>query len=318
MKDTAEAFFPGEYTKLSCSGSIPKDGWLNAAKICSSNEIELPPHLSQTKSIPIDNIVHTTHRDSARGIKRKGRPTEYTFEPKAKRGKSNLHDSENQGSFKKISERNSFQKIRSHERVLPGNLSWWGLDTIQWYKSDDKLGQTIGKEVKFLRDERIFVAPFMSNPAESRYGDTGLIVSFKNALQSYKDSRTDLVDPKVCLRVAGTLRYRYEICYVVIVCTTDDKELECYPSLHNCKEFDDKGFVHESGRIRESFYSSTETIDFKPELFIKSVPQKKYSSYETPAFPFYYPENENGLRLAINGDFVTERKVTHACKKLCK
>ena len=128
-----------------------------------------------------------------------------------------------------------------------------GVDAYSWYNSGDACGQEFSLAVEDLRNERIFVSPFMSNPHESRYGDYGFVVGFKDLLKSYKQSRADIMDTAdqaVCLLVGGTLRYRYEICYVVIVCTKHDQELQCYPSLYTQSDiFDHKGLVLLSGEV---------------------------------------------------------------------
>ena len=157
--------------------------------------------------------------------------------------------------------------------------------------------QAFGSAAATLCAERVFVSPFMSTkPLESPYGDQGFVVSFKDLLKCYKESHSDGVNPKdqaLFLRVGGTLRYCYEICYVVMVCTKHDKELECYPSLYTCSDiFDHKRLLHPSGQIVEKFYESKETMDFKIRYAIKCVPKKQYSSYETIAFAFYHPEAE--------------------------
>ena len=140
--------------------------------------------------------------------------------------------------------KNTFQKIEHYERVMRGNLSWWGVDTHSWYNSDGR-GQVFHSAVGNLHSKRVFVTPFMSIARESRYGNNGFVVNFKDLLKFYQESRNDIAnieDQALFLRVGGTLRYRYEICYVVIVCTKHDIQLqECYPSLYSCSDtFDHK------------------------------------------------------------------------------
>ena len=219
---------------------------------------------------------------------------------------------------------NRCQKIEHDERVLGGNHSWWEVDTYSWYNSDDVQGKKIGSSAASLYSYRIYLSQFMSSPRESRYGDRGFVVNFKDLLKSYQQSRTDVVnirDRELFLRVGGTLRYRYEICYIVIVCTKHDKELEHYPSLYNCSNiFDHNEFLFPSGKIKPAFFDSNETIHFKinKKYIIKCVPKKQYSSYEAPAFAFYYPETSSIFALKCSQGKVKKVYTRHRCTKRCE
>ena len=199
--------------------------------------------------------------------------------------------------------------------MIKGNLSWWEADAYSWYESDDVRGHS-------LYSKRIFISHFMSNPRESRYGHSGFVVGFKDLLKYYQQSRTDVVnsqDRAVFLRVGGTLRYWFEICYVVIVCTRHDLELECYPSLYDhSNTFDHKGFVLPSGEIKTTFFESPESIDFKLKHVIKCVPTRQYSCYEAPGFAFYYPETSTTSSLKCPPDKVTKVPINHKCDRLCQ
>ena len=310
-----EAFFPGEYSQTHYDGSSPENGWL---KVKSRLQIHPIFNASKRATIPIYTLRHDTHLEQVFQIK----PNEqqmrymYTFTPKPKCGK--VYDFEDEGSYRKVSG-DRFQKIKHDERVIEGNLSWWGVDTHSWYNSHN--GQAFGAAAASLRSERVFVSPFMFNPPESPYGDHGFAVSFKDLLNSYKESRTDIMnveDRAVFLRVGGTLRYRYEICYVVIVCTKYDKKLECYPSLYTRSDlFDNKGLLLPSGQIKENFFVSQEAINFKLKYAIKCVPDRQYSSYEAPAFAFYYPEASNITYLKCPPSNVQEVQMAHKCTRLC-
>ena len=312
--NNVEVFYPGEYSQVHYDGSCPKNGWQRVAPRLQKHPIFYG--IEKTTTIPINMIRHVTHSEQAGDIKRQ---TCYTFKPRAKYGKA--YDSEKEGSYKKVSE-NTFQKLQQDERVIEGNLSWWGVDTYSWYYSGDVHGRAFGLAAERLRKERVFVSPFISNPRESPYGRHGFIVNLKNLLKYYKQSRTGIVnirDRALFLRVGGTLRYRFEICYVVIVCTKHDHELECYPSLYTQSAiFDHKGLLFPSGRIKRKFFESQETIDFKPQYVIKCVPQRQYSSYEAPAFAFYYPETSTISSLKCPKEVVTEVQTGHRCNKLCE
>ena len=311
-KENIEVFFPGEYTQITCGGTYPQNGWSKVAEPLKRYPIF---NGIEKTIIPILKVRHVTHSEQAGDIRR----ANYSFKPKPKFGKEE--------TYKKIAE-NMFQKIEHDERVIEGDLSWWGVDTHSWYHSDDVRlhSKEFASAATALRSKRIFVSPFMSKLPASPYGRCGFIVGFKDLLRYYQESRTDIAnvrDRTLFLRIGGTLRYRYEICYVVIVCTKQDKELEHYPSLYTRSDiFDHKGLLHQSGQIIEDkFFTSEETIDFKIRYAIKCVPMKQYFSYETPAFTFYYPQTstvttKSGLK--CTPDKVEEIKIEeHKCNGLC-
>jgi hypothetical protein len=271
-------------------------------------------------TIPIYQIRHVAHSWQTSDIEPDEGQTSYTFMPNPKYGKKN--DEEEIASYKKDSGIR-FQKIEHDERVLEGNLSWWEVDAYSWYKSDDVCGKKIGSVAGSLYTSNIYLSHFMSNPRESRYGQCGYVVNFKDLLKSYQQSRTDVVnisDRELYLRVGGTLRYRYEICYVVIVCTKHDKEMEQYPSLDTCPNiFDHNGLLFPSGKIKPTFFESNETIHFKIQgkHIIKCVPKRQYSCYEAPAIAFYYPEASSSSALKCSKGDIKEVYTRHKCTKMC-
>ena len=312
-KKYVEAFYPGEYSPTHYDGSDPENGWQKVAK---PQLMKAPVYNGPEgrTSVPIHTLRHVTHIKTAPKIRPGREQTHYTFTSKAKCGK--LYNSENDGSYRKFSE-NTFHKIEHYERVLEGNLSWWGVDAYSWYHSEEVPGKEFNLVVSTLRSNHIYVSPFMATARESRYGKWGFLANFKDLLKDYKESRTDIEDSQdraVFLRVGGTLRYRHEICYVVIVCTKHDKELEdCYPSLHTQPNviFDHNGVFLPSGEVD---FESNHTLHFKPKYFIKSVYPQKSFSYEEPAFAFYYPENGPASCLKCPSTNVHEVEMDHDCE----
>lgn len=261
-KQYIEVFFPGEYTQITCDGTYPQNGWSKVATPLKQQPIF---DGKEKTTIPIVKVRHATHSEQAGDIRR----ANYSFVPKPKFGKE--YDSKEEGTYKKVSE-NTFQKIEHDERVIEGNLSWWGVDTHSWYHSDDVQlhGKEFASAATILRSERIFVSPFMSKSPASPYGRCGFIVGFKDLLKYYQESRTDIVntsDRALFLRIGGTLRYRHEICYIVIVCTKYDEELESYPSLYTRSDiFDHKGLLLPSGQIEEYFFCIRQNDRFKNKI----------------------------------------------------
>lgn len=289
--------------------SCPQNGWKKVDEC-----FKIPPLFSETEriAIPIDKLCHVTHSDQAKVIQPHEGQTNYTFKPNPKHGKSYPEK-----SSQKISE-NTFKKIECYDKVMKGSLSWWGVDTHSWYNSEGE-GEACRSAVESLQCERVFVSLFMSIARESRYGNHGFVVNFKDLLKFYQESRNDITgvdDRALFLRVGGTLRYRYEICYVVIVCTKHDELQECYPSLYDCSEiFNHKGLLDPSGEIKTD---SAETIDFKIKHPIKCAPTRQYSCYEIPAFAFYYPETSPTLSLQCPQTSVEKVQTSHECENYHK
>lgn len=87
----------------------------------------------------------------------------------------------------------------------------------------------------------------------------------------------------VYLKLGGTLRYKCEIAYVVIVCTSRDcKILHNYPSITQSKVLDSDHLVDENGRI----------CDLHQDLYFATRHVNTYFAYETLNFAFYFSLGE--------------------------
>ena len=305
-----EVFYPCEYVQASYESSciLRMNGWKNVP-----DGLRTQPLFNGMESrtiIPIYNLSHITHADQAMDITPNEIQDYYKFKPNLKKGRD--------GTYEHV--RGSFVKIQHYNDVLPGKYSWWEIDTTQWYSTPGSEGNAYGMAAANLQSSRYFLAPYLSNPRESMYGNYGFVVDFKELLKSYMDSRTDIVDPNdraVCLRVCGTFEYRYEICYVVMVCTKYDHILQQYPSLFSDTIFDiaHNGQILEIQTVERSYtHSSLDNLNmltFEPQYLIKCAPTRQYSCYETPAFAFYFPEDGNEYRLKCAKESVTCIGVNH-------
>ena len=291
------------------------NGWRNVLDC-----FRTPPLYNGMESytiIPIYKLCHITHADQAKDITPGEGQLYYTFKPNSKKGKS---ADKRDGTY--VHQGGSFVKIKHNENVLPGKYSWWEIDTTQWYSTPGSEGNAFGMAAANLQSSRYFLAPYLSNPRESMYGNCGFVVNFKELLKSYMDSRTDIVDPNdraVCLRVCGTFEYRYEICYVVMVCTKYDRIiLQQCPTLKlfGCTTFDN---VYNGQNLEvqtEEMFYTYGTLDklmlyFQPQYIVKCAPIKQYSCYETPAFAFYFPDDGNEYKLMCAKESVTRIRVNH-------
>ena len=329
LTEKDEIFYPGTFTNLKHDGSNPVNGWENIIED-PENEIKrksgpLFNGIGGRVSLPIDKLIHVTHAELTVSIECQNEcdPTNFVFKANPKNGKA-------KSKSYKCNGEDSFIKIKPSEKLVNGKLSWWSPEIVSCYMSNsDGDRKSVWEAAHYLKSKRIFLAPYLSNPSESPYGNRGFIADFKSLLKCYLESRKDIsvddIDDKVVLlRVGGTLRYRHEICYVVIVCTKYDKDLkDQYPSLYGYKDlFDHKGMVLQDGQIIPTFFTSQETIYFKPQYIIKCVPSQIYSDYETPAFAFYYPEGSDCSAIVCTENLITKVIVSHeivACiKGICK
>ena len=152
-------------------------------------------------------------------------------------------------TFKKVSNY-EYERVPSSAAMFPGYLSWWGISLRQWYKKDarreaelkvycencNKLGYPANCNVDKCPRKYMNKAGYLKEPPESRYGNVEFILSWSDIMESYKQSRTDCEVQDINLLKAGTLRYRCEICYVVMVTMYDDdlpgfNALECTDKL---------------------------------------------------------------------------------------
>ena len=134
-----------------------------------------------------------------------------------KYGKSYRYEGGFDESYEHIGD-DTFEEILHTDSVFPGYLSWWGIDVRDWYKKDDcKLLQSISRE----RVNGRYVPGYLAAEPESPYGSVAFSIKLSDILSDYKKAR-NIRGARVCLKVAGTLRYRKKICYVVFVCLQDD------------------------------------------------------------------------------------------------
>ena len=148
-----------------------------------------------------------------------------------------------------------YTPVTKDQLVLPdGHYIWWGTST---------------------------------GPPSSMYGSEKLTISFKSVLGTFKCGQTGDRDADVFFRVGGTLRYKKEICYVIVVHTDKaSAEIKALPPLKNTTNFKLKGFLDKDGRV----------ADWKATPAFTS---KSYSngSFDHFAFAFYYNNSDKPLRL---------------------
>ncbi len=134
----------------------------------------------------------------------------------------------------------------------------------------------------------------------SWYGNNSYSLAFPDLLTSYQTARDDKPRGKVRLKVGGTLLYKREICYVVMVGLKGDKKLHSMPSMGDyeyCRPFQHNGLINSDGKI----------IDLEKEPKFRSL--HSTSNWEQLVFALYFPNIEQ--RLFCKEDVVKHKSVTH-------
>ena len=125
-------------------------------------------------------------------------------------------------------------------------------------------------------------------------------MTLEDLLSNYKISRSDM-QGEICLKMGGTLRYRYEICYVVIVCMEGDN-VGGMPAIttEGMPQFDPNGLVDDKGIV----VNIKAIPDFSIQSIVKKNNKENYD-WEQLVFGLYFPAHM--LRCAV----VSEQEVAH-------
>ena len=248
-----EVLFPNEFISIHPWGGIPPPAQ-RPVMLSDERNYAVPPVV-----IPMSNLMHVTHNAEAQQITSVENNIMFNFQAAPKLGKVlGAYDGRPCGeSFKSNPDHTSFAYISPDKAVFPGSYSWWSI-----YSATD----------------------------DSRYGNNAFVCDFLHLLTSYATSRqVDL--RKICIRKGGTLRYKQEICYVLIICHEADGDLigggfgalELMPN-----KFQTNGLIDGCGRICN--ISATPT-------FL----QQQYSdgSHEIAAVAFYFPTENAHLSVPV-------------------
>ena len=235
------------------------------------------PCQSEPLYIPVSQLCHVTHEKQGRRIMRNREI--FQFETNSKVGKSleeryienGCYCGESYrfvgGDLSTPNEHMLYERIPPRGQVIPGLYTWWGL-----YVEDPPPGP------------QDTLPNYLKSPPNSIYGSTAFVISFHDILKSYASARDRSCSShkKVCLRVGGTMRYKREIAYVIIVCTTsDEKELFRYDTVTSRGEpIDMQGLVNENGVIVDNARAPLFTTKY----------HNTFDSYETLNFAFYFPK----------------------------
>ena len=234
-------------------------------------------------TVPINHFTHVTHdKEASEIICRDGH---FEFKARKKFGKTRAYDGRPCGdSFRPSQEFVGYFQITDKDAVFPGYYSWWSV-----YLRDTPLTRGIQGVLEEEQFGAIFVPNYLNVNPSSCYGNHAFVCTFEGLLHAYANAR-DVGIGNVCIRKGGTLRYKYEICYVLIICTDnnrDRRELADFNPLElKSSQFDTNGLITEDGNIRDPAAIAT----FHPQCIISSAEHIGNYSYENIAFSFYFPE----------------------------
>ena len=218
---------------------------------------------------PVLNLCHATHDSEAAQIQEIHCNL---FTPRQKTGKSYIpgsgYHSYGESYCCTVQTPNPdmecYQPIFPAEPIFPGYYSWWGLD--------------VEVHLRPSWIESRILPHYLKTPVESVYGRNAFLYGFNELLESYAMSRGCGVGD-VYLKLGGTLRYKCEIAYVVIVCTSSDCEiLHNYPPITQSKVLDSDHLVDENGKICNPHQG----------LYFATRHMNRYFAYETLNFAFYF------------------------------
>jgi hypothetical protein len=275
----AEIFFPNEF-----SSARPQGGkWPEWGQNLADNRFIWQQQFTDVR-VPILQMGHVTHDSQAREI-----ITRNGYEFKA---------------YQKLGRKNSTSCVRDPKTgyctiiirdspMFQGYYSWWSPYAHDYVLPPDHpeanhcLTPKQIAQIEATIDETLYFPGYLKQHPSSFCGDWVFHFSFKDLLTAYAASRQSTIE-NVCLKMGGTLRYQYEMCYFVIVCTIEDALERFDEPLQQTGIFETNGLIDDDGRV----INPDATINFHPKHILSRIAADKYS-YATAAFGFYYPD-ENG------------------------
>lgn len=296
-----EVYFPGRHI-----AHLP---W----KELQLEKIPLPLPLCpyQGFTVTIKALSHVTHNEQFAQICT-SHPINYILMPRKKMGKSGYekYDGSPIGhSFAvcdpsdPVPNRESlYRHIKPRESLLSGNYMWWSV------KCD---------EVPSLHWSSQFLSykashPFLDFP-ESPYGNWEISGYIKYVLEAYqsslpRDSNNRGKFPRLELRNGGTLRYKFEVCHIIIVCAAYVRKPLPLPL--------DKYPLWNEGRGKIEYNSYTGAITFVHPLKITYKNGVKYCegqiySWDNFVFTFHFPDETQVMKCPKDPERFNWDEVTH-------
>ena len=224
----------------------------------------------------MNKLCHITHEQPADEI---SQGNSFEFTPTSKFGKAGYghYDGSPVGDTFIIcdptdqppTEETKYCYVRSTEEVFPGKYIWWSID----YCHSEPVENTYTLSEIFS--------------SSSRYGNIKFSGEIEEILGYYQEAYGINPLPRIQFRCGGTLRYKYEICYVVIVCT----DASPLPEDEFPKMWEDDIEYKEDGRIE----SVNLEVVIRNGIYEVLSPSKKWS-WDTYAFGLYFPNTTYSLK----------------------
>ena len=236
-------------------------------------------------------MSHVTHNKEATAINES--PGEFTFICRQKLGKSYTEDGRPLGeSYREVApNRYRYCQIPETDTVLPGYYSWWGVSLrVHWEEDMEDPRTKIQLQLSYSNS---YVANYLKEPVESPYGNNEYSTSFENILQCYAKSRHCSVE-EIYLKLAGTLRYKLEICYVIVICTYSDlRSLRNFQTLtpKESEVLNPNNLLNANGSIK-----NCRAVPVFKTRYPVTWCGGNSCSWENMAFAFYFPSGDQVLR----------------------
>ncbi len=298
-----EVLTPNEFTPKQPWGSFPQDKWDELGE-CYPEHLRKTPNF--TTHIPIYRVSHTTHDEAAMSIGSTLPQGYYTFKTRARLGKqgdltwdeTTSYGGASLGETYKQLESGEFELLQRSEAspVFPGYLSWWGIDVKPFYNTQE--GNELCENINDIKRNRLYYVPdYLNERPSSRYGNNSYSLAFPDLLTSYQTARDDKPGGTVQLKVGGTLLYKQEICYVVMVGLEGDEKLQSMPSMGDYEyfsPFQHKGLINSEGVV----INPQKTPNFRA-LYIVYKTHNQFN-WEQLVFALYFPNPEQELTCQEN------------------
>ena len=245
------------------------DEWNNIPLLGNITELPL-----QNVHIRAKKLCHITHNQPAGEIDKDQDYFEFKPAPKVGRaaGQKTYAIRQPIDQATPPTDETIYRPVTSDESLFPGYCSWWSIDNVDH-------DPTSNLEHYYFSD--LFTS-------SSRYGNNKFSGNIVELLQSYQKAFDPL--PRIQFRCGGTLRYKQEICKVVIVCTDasplDEDE---FPRMW-------KDYVTEEEGVETTLIASIEVVIRNGITGAKTDPKYTPYSWDTYAFCFYFPDGSYKLK----------------------
>ena len=246
--------------------SWKKNSWEEEVTNKLPPRMRKPPTYPSEVEIEVEEVNHITHYTHLVKIIDEGL-RKLKFEPKEKLSRNNSY----------IKKDSSVISIRPNMALLPGKYSWWGIELPSGFSPPQLEGQYPGL--------RPILSPLFK-PSESIYGTVKIKTKFSELKQSYCQSRLaslgSLTEPdsgEVGFKIGGTLVYKREICFVIIMYMKGDPHAEA-----NLNDYPDFDFNNKLRIIR-------------PFSGVDNGQKHIKSSWDTYVFALFFPLDDAFLHL---------------------